>query len=133
MAQDFLGPEHHAGLAEWCTVTAFGFGSWLESSPFSEATQAMVRWRQILAASVLTLSCHGVATGILAGACGQLDERVQWYSLGDGYSGQAIGNGINDILPAVGPVGSILMDVKVYEGFSFEGGWHASRPKRKQL
>ena len=65
---------------------------------------------------------HSMANAILAGACWRLDKCVQWYSLGGGYSGQAIGNGIYDILRAVGPVGSNLMNVKVYEGFSIEGG-----------
>lgn len=44
---------------------------------------------------------HSMANAILAGACYQQGKCVQWYSLGGGYSGQAVGDTVEGIIDIV--------------------------------
>lgn len=44
------------------------------------------------------VSAHSMANAILAVACWKKQKCVQWYSLGGGYSGQAIGPAVLDLM-----------------------------------
>lgn len=43
---------------------------------------------------------HSMANAILAAACWKLNKCAQWYSLGGGYSGQAVGPAVLDLMSA---------------------------------
>jgi hypothetical protein len=96
---------------------------------------------------------HSMANAILAAACWKLQKCAQWYSLGGGYSGQAIGPAVLDlmgmsksliVIPGGGAGGEDLpigLDIVrqfaspvVFEGFRYDTyGMRLSNEKRNDM
>ena len=118
--------------ADLCNEFIFG---WAETETNSWTDAELQNSYADKAAEVINsggvVFAHSMANAILAGACWQRSKCVQWYSLGGGYSGQAIGTGILDVLKALGPLGTNMMNTKVYEGFDFTGSGMRHDPEKE--
>ena len=91
--------DYNRWYADVCDTFIYG---WAETTDYAWTDSQLQNDYADKAAEVIAqggiVFAHSMANAILAGACYQKGKCVQWYSLGGGYSGQAVGDAVETII-----------------------------------